>query len=266
MRAHRLGGPEPAGIVDRRDIGQRDDRRRRPASTSAAAPAGPRAPAMRTRFSSLLQLLASAARAAQQRLGHRQQRRMTRDQFADPALEGPRRRLARPSARSRAACRAGSSPCRGACVCTSLRAVSSARVSCAGSDLQCTGRNQPSRISCAMPRASLRSVFTGIALKASRTCRVSSSSTASPASRIPAYSHCDSGPASRPIRAMLDAQAARTSRSAPPARWRSWLRARSAPSHPQRTRSSFPATRRSRHSAPWSSLDDAWSRPTPDSG
>jgi hypothetical protein len=28
--------------------------------------------------------------------------------------------------------------------------------------LQCTGRNQPSRISCAMPRASLRSVFTGI--------------------------------------------------------------------------------------------------------
>src|SRR3954449_1923095 len=45
--------------------------------------------------------------------------------------------------------------------------------------------------------------FTGIALNASRTWRVSSSSTASPASRMPAYSHCDSGPASRPIRARL---------------------------------------------------------------
>src|SRR5215212_11265866 len=58
------------------------------------------------------------------------------------------------------------------------------------------GRNQPSRISCAIPRASLRSDFTGIALKASRTCRVSKSSTAKPASRRAAYSHCDKGPAS----------------------------------------------------------------------
>jgi len=52
-----------------------------------------------------------------------------------------------------------------------------------------------------MPRASLRSVFTGIALNASRTCRVSSNSTARPAPAIAAYSHCDSGPASRPMRA-----------------------------------------------------------------
>jgi hypothetical protein len=65
-------------------------------------------------------------------------------------------------------------------------------------------RNQPSRISCAIPRASLRSDFTGIALNASCTCRVSNSSTARPASRIAAYNHCDSGPASRPIRARLD--------------------------------------------------------------
>jgi len=57
----------------------------------------------------------------------------------------------------------------------------SARVSCAAIDLQCTGRNQPSRISWAIPRASLRSVFTCIVLSALRTCRVSSSSTASPA-------------------------------------------------------------------------------------
>jgi hypothetical protein len=46
----------------------------------------------------------------------------------------------------------------------------------------------------------LRSVLTGIALKASRTCRVSSNSTGSPASCMPADSHCDSGPASSPIR------------------------------------------------------------------
>ena len=82
----------------------------------------------------------------------------------------------------------------------SLRAGRTARISCASIDLQCTGRNQPSRISCAIPRASLRSDFTGIALKASRTCRVSRSSTAKPASRRAAYSHCDKGPASSPIR------------------------------------------------------------------
>src|SRR5450755_648683 len=39
----------------------------------------------------------------------------------------------------------------------------------------------PSRISCAILRASLRSDFTGIALKALLTCRVSRSSTARPA-------------------------------------------------------------------------------------
>jgi len=55
-----------------------------------------------------------------------------------------------------------------------------------GADLQCTGRNQPSRSSWAMPRASFRSVFTGIALKASRTCRVSNNSTANPAFLRPA--------------------------------------------------------------------------------
>jgi hypothetical protein len=44
----------------------------------------------------------------------------------------------------------------------------------------------------------LRSVFTGIALNASRTCRVSSSSTGSPDRCMAACSHCDSGPASRP--------------------------------------------------------------------
>jgi hypothetical protein len=41
-----------------------------------------------------------------------------------------------------------------------LRAVSSARISCALADFTCTARNQPIRMSCAIPRASLRSVLT----------------------------------------------------------------------------------------------------------
>src|SRR5829696_2274284 len=53
-----------------------------------------------------------------------------------------------------------------------------------------------------MPRASVRSVLTGMALNAARTWRVSSSSTAKPAAFIPAKSHCDKGPASRPILAI----------------------------------------------------------------
>ena len=59
------------------------------------------------------------------------------------------------------------------------------------------------RISCAMPRASLRSVFTVIALSAALTWRVSIRIAGSPASTSPAYSHCDKGPASSPMRAML---------------------------------------------------------------
>jgi hypothetical protein len=43
------------------------------------------------------------------------------------------------------------------------------RTSCVGSDLQCTGRNQPSRSSWVIPRASFLSVLTGMALKAPRT-------------------------------------------------------------------------------------------------
>ena len=46
------------------------------------------------------------------------------------------------------------------------RPVSNARISCAGTVLTCTGRNHPMRISCAMLRASLRSVFTVIAFSA----------------------------------------------------------------------------------------------------
>ena len=67
--------------------------------------------------------------------------------------------------------------------CKSLRPTSSARTSWAGGDLQCTGRNQPIRSSWAMPRASLRSVFTTIADSAAFTCRVSSSTVSKPGLR-----------------------------------------------------------------------------------
>ena len=59
------------------------------------------------------------------------------------------------------------------------------------------------RISCAMPRASLRSVFTFIAPSAALRCRVSIRIAASPAAVSPACNHRDSGPASRPIRVNL---------------------------------------------------------------
>ena len=51
-----------------------------------------------------------------------------------------------------------------------------------------------------MPRASLRSVLTTIADSAAFTCRVSSNTASKPAPVKPASSHCESGPASSPIR------------------------------------------------------------------
>ena len=50
------------------------------------------------------------------------------------------------------------------------------------------------------PRASLRSVFTIMAESAAFTCRVSSNTASKPASLKTACSHCESGPASSPIR------------------------------------------------------------------
>lgn len=58
----------------------------------------------------------------------------------------------------------------------------------------------------------------------------------------------------------------RTRRSAPSARWRPWPRGQSGRSRRQHKRWRFPATRLSRHTAAWSSLNDAWSRDPPDSG
>jgi hypothetical protein len=43
-----------------------------------------------------------------------------------------------------------------------MRAVSSARISSELADFACTARNQPIRMSCAIPRASMRSVLTSI--------------------------------------------------------------------------------------------------------
>jgi hypothetical protein len=51
-----------------------------------------------------------------------------------------------------------------------------------------------------MPRASLRSVLLICAFNAARMCRVSTQITGSSASASALNSHCDSGPASSPIR------------------------------------------------------------------
>jgi hypothetical protein len=64
------------------------------------------------------------------------------------------------------------------------------------------------RNSRAIPRASLRSVFTTMAESAALTCRVSSN-TLEPGGGEPAASHCDNGPASRPRRASGRASASR---------------------------------------------------------
>ncbi len=115
----------------------------------------------------------------QQRRGNRLQCRMTFNKLADPCRIGaPRRRPGlrpKPRRMPRMLISMSWSLPR-----MSMRAVSRARTSWAGTDLQWTDLNQPSRINCAMPRASFLSVFTGIVLKAARTCRVSISSTARP--------------------------------------------------------------------------------------
>ena len=132
-------------------------------------------------------------------------------------------------------------------------------------DLQCTGRNQPSRISCAIPRASLRSDFTGIALNASRTCRVSRSSTARPACL-----HRRIKPLRQRTRFQPDPLEPKPERTEPGDQRLRLARhlglpRRSCRSRRPRTHSSIPMTRQFLHNGPWSSLHDAWSEAFPDS-
>src|SRR5262249_7511738 len=70
-----------------------------------------------------------------------------------------------------------------------LRATSNARTSREPPDLACTGRNHPMRMSWAIPRASLRSVFIDIAESAALTCRVSKRTVSNPARLRPACNH-----------------------------------------------------------------------------
>src|SRR5437762_4578758 len=65
----------------------------------------------------------------------------------------------------------------------------------------CTGLNRPTRIICAIPRASLRSVLLiCCAVSKAFMCRVSTQITGRSAAVNAITSHCDSGPASIPIR------------------------------------------------------------------
>lgn len=84
--------------------------------------------------------------------------------------------------------------------CSSLRAVSRARRFWLVSVLKCTGRYRFTRIIWAMPRASLRSLLFGCALRNALVCLVSMQITGKPALARPSNSHCDNGPASSPIR------------------------------------------------------------------
>src|ERR1700720_960244 len=75
-----------------------------------------------------------------------------------------------------------------------------------------TGRNKPTRIICAIPRASLRSLLLTCALRNAFACRVSMQIAGTPASANPLNSHCDRGPASRPTRSSRHAGSQRTAR------------------------------------------------------
>src|SRR5207248_11746325 len=75
------------------------------------------------------------------------------------------------------------------------------RCSWATSVFTCTGLNRPTRIICAIPRASLRSVLLiCCAVSKAFMCRVSTQITGRSAAVNAFTSHCDSGPASIPIR------------------------------------------------------------------
>src|SRR3954447_22746267 len=124
------------------------------------------------------------------------QRRLTRHQLANPDVKGLARDQPRRMPRMLSSMSI-SLPSR------VLRAVMMARTSCEGRVLQWTGRYHPMRKSCAIPRASRRSVFTVIADNAAFTCRVSSRTTSKPACVKAACSHCDKGPASSPMRTTL---------------------------------------------------------------
>ena len=84
--------------------------------------------------------------------------------------------------------------------CRILRAVRRARRFWLVSVFTCTGRNRWTRIICAMPRASFRSLLFTWALRNAFVCRVSMQTAGNPASTRPPNSHCGNGPASKPIR------------------------------------------------------------------
>ena len=128
---------------------------------------------------------------------------------------------------------------------TDLREVSSARISCDETVLQCTGRNQPICSSRAMPSASRRSVLIGIAFSAALTCRVSISTASKPASVRPLCSQCDRGPASRPITA-IPCGSSFMNATSDRVRWQPAPRSRSSPSRQERRSPWLPAIRRDR--------------------
>jgi len=121
---------------------------------------------------------------------------------------------------------------------TSLRAVSTARVSWVPINLPCTGRNQPHRRGDPAGIVAIgfdRHRLAGIAR------RVSKSSTARPACHMAAESHCDR-PGFQPDPCQVEANQA-----VPPARWQPCPREQPCRSHRQRTCTGMPMPRRFLH-------------------
>src|SRR6516225_8120113 len=203
MRADRPGMDEALRLIDRRTVSQR---------YHCADPwGGHQPPAHRVGTDHVEQhlvqhgeLLAHDPADAEQRLDNHGQSRKARDEFADPRLVS----TATDDAyfQTEIAQRAAQIGFHIQQLALKQLAavVSSIRCSWATSVFTCTGLNRPTRIICAIPRASLRSVLLiCCAVSKAFICRVSTQITGRLATVNALTSHCESGPASMPIRPKL---------------------------------------------------------------
>src|SRR6516165_6977741 len=200
MRADRPGMDEALRLIDRRTVSQR---------YHCADPWGGHQPPAHQVSSDHVEqhlvqhgeLLAHDPADAEQRLDNHGQPRKARDEFADPRLVSTatddayfQTEIAQRDAQI-------GFHIQQLALKQLAAVVSSIRCSWATSVFTCTGLNRPTRIICAIPRASLRSVLLiCCAVSKAFMCRVSTQITGRSAAINSLTSHCDSGPASIPIR------------------------------------------------------------------
>src|SRR4051794_7643978 len=200
MRPHRFGAGKALRLVHRRPEGQRHDRshpghRHQPTAQLVIADL------VENHFVQLRELLAHDPSHREQGDDNHLQRRLPGHQLLDPGLEVPRADHPTLSPKLRNVPRSSFSM---SCSLSrsSLRLVSNMRACWLARVFTCTGLYSPTRIICAIPRASLRSLlFTCCAFRTAFMWRVSTQMTGSSAFANPFTSHCDNGPASSPIRA-----------------------------------------------------------------